>query len=52
MARSIRNERTAHRACGGSSARADPVILFFTTWVAHAIAEWQVFTDEQLAHGQ
>ena len=26
--------------------------LFFATWVAHGIAEWQVFTDEQREHGQ
>jgi len=28
------------------------MILFFATWVAHGITEWQVFTDEQLAHGE
>jgi Domain of unknown function (DUF6766) len=26
--------------------------LFFTTWIAQGIAEWQTFTDEQLEHGQ
>jgi hypothetical protein len=26
--------------------------LFFATWIAQAIAEWQTFTDEQLEHGQ
>ena len=26
--------------------------LFFTTWVAHGIAEWQVFTDEQAEHNE
>jgi hypothetical protein len=26
--------------------------LFFGTWIAHGIAEWQVFTDEQREHGQ
>jgi hypothetical protein len=25
-------------------------ILFFTTWIGQAIAQWQVFTDEQRAH--
>src|SRR4051812_35312223 len=25
-------------------------MLFFATWVAQGIAEWQVFTDEQYAH--
>ena len=28
------------------------LILFFTTWGAHAITEWQVFTDEQRSHGE
>jgi hypothetical protein len=28
------------------------VILFFATWVAQALAEWQVFTDEQRSHGE
>ena len=26
--------------------------LFFATWIAQGIAEWQVFTDEQREHGQ
>jgi hypothetical protein len=26
-------------------------ILFFSSWAAQGIAEWQVFTDEQKAHG-
>jgi hypothetical protein len=28
------------------------MILFFTTWVAHGITEWQVYTDEQRTHGE
>ncbi len=28
------------------------MILFFVTWIAHGISEWQVYTDEQTAHGQ
>jgi hypothetical protein len=27
-------------------------ILFFTTWFAHGIAQWQTFVDEQREHGQ
>lgn len=27
-------------------------ILFLISWIAQAIAEWQVFTDEQAAHGE
>ena len=26
--------------------------LFFATWLGQGIAEWQVFTDEQRAHGE
>ena len=26
--------------------------LFFGTWVAHGISEWQTFTDEQREHGE
>jgi hypothetical protein len=28
------------------------MMLFFATWIAHFITEWQVYTDEQLTHGQ
>jgi hypothetical protein len=28
------------------------MLLFFSTWIAHVISEWQVYTDEQLAHGE
>jgi hypothetical protein len=28
------------------------MILFFSTWIAQAIAQWQTFTDEQREHGQ
>jgi hypothetical protein len=27
-------------------------VLFFATWVGHGIAQWQTFTDEQLALGE
>jgi hypothetical protein len=27
-------------------------ILFFTSWVGQAVAEWQVFKNDQVAHGQ
>jgi hypothetical protein len=51
--RSIRDERSPHRSVwrefGLSLAL---MIMFFATWVAHCISEWQVFTDEQLEHGQ
>ena len=51
--RSIRDERSAHRSVwrefGLSIAL---MVLFFVTWAAQFIAQWQRFTDEQLAHGQ
>jgi 3-dehydroquinate synthetase len=28
------------------------MLLFFGTWIGHGIAEWQVFTDDQAAHGE
>jgi hypothetical protein len=28
------------------------MVLFFSTWIAHLITQWQVYTDEQLAHGE
>lgn len=27
------------------------MILFLVTWAAHAVAQWQTFTDEQLELG-
>jgi hypothetical protein len=28
------------------------MVLFFATWIAHAISEWQLYTDQQAEHGQ
>jgi hypothetical protein len=28
------------------------MMLFFVTWIAHGIAEWQTYTDQQREHGQ
>ena len=28
------------------------MILFFSTWVGQAVAQWQSYTDEQQAHGE
>jgi hypothetical protein len=28
------------------------MILFFTTWMAQGVAEWQTFTDDQRSHGE
>lgn len=53
MARSIGNERTPGRSMWREfGLGVGLMILFFATWVAHAIAEWQTFTDEQRAHGE
>jgi hypothetical protein len=52
LIRSIRVERTAGRSIWREfSLGLTLMTLFFATWAVHAIAEWQVFTDEQLAHG-
>ena len=51
--RSIRDNRAKHRSIWREFGLGLAfLILFFTTWGAHAITEWQVFTDEQRAHGQ
>jgi hypothetical protein len=53
MARSIRNERARHRSVWREFGLGLLLmILFFVTWVAHAITEWQVFTDQQSSLGQ
>ncbi len=53
LARSIRDERTAGRSIWREfSLGLSLMILFFLTWIGHLISEWQVFTDEQLSHGQ
>lgn len=51
--RSIRNERSQHRSVWREFGLGLAfLILFFTTWVAHLISSWQVFTDEALTHGE
>jgi hypothetical protein len=53
MIRGIIDERSADRSIlrdfGLSLALTS---LFFGTWLAHGIAEWQTFTDEQREHGE
>jgi len=52
MVRSISNQRTPGRSMWREFGLGLVLmILFFVTWVAHAVTEWQVFTDEQLAQG-
>jgi len=53
MFRSIRDERSPHRSVWREFGLGlSLMIIFFLTWAAQLIAEWQVFTDEQLEHGQ
>ena len=53
MVRSIQNERAAHRSVWREfSLGLALMILFFTTWIAHGIVEWQTYTDDQRAHGE
>jgi len=53
LVRSIQNEKTKGRSLWREFGLGLVLmLLFFTTWVAHAISEWQVFTDEQMSHGE
>jgi hypothetical protein len=53
LVRSIVVERTAGRSVWREfSLGLLLMVLFVGTWVAHGIAEWQVFTDEQRSHGE
>jgi hypothetical protein len=52
MVRSIHNDRSPERSIWRDfSLGLSLLIIFFLTWIAQGIAEWQVFTDEQRAHG-
>jgi hypothetical protein len=53
LVRSIRNEHTAGRSLWREFGLGLALmLLFFGSWIAHGIAEWQVYTDEQRAHGE
>jgi hypothetical protein len=53
LVRSILNERTGDRSVWREFGLGLALmILFFGTWIAHGVAEWQVFTDEQRSHGE
>ncbi len=52
-AKSIRNERTKGRSVWREFGLGLVLmILFFSTWLAQGIAQWQTFIDEQLEHGE
>src|SRR5687767_9772466 len=53
MSRSIRDHRSEGRSVWREFGLGLVLmILFFVTWIAHGIAEWQVFTDNQSSHGE
>lgn len=53
LVRSIMNERTRRQSVWREFGLGlILMLLFFGTWVAHGITEWQLYTDEQAAHGE
>ncbi len=53
MLRSIQTERTPGRSVWREfSLGLVLMLLFFVSWGAHAVAQWQTFTDEQREHQQ
>jgi hypothetical protein len=52
MVRSIRDERTEGRSVWREFGLSFALLaLFLLSWAGHAVTQWQVFTDEQRAHG-
>jgi hypothetical protein len=53
MVRTIQDERRAGRPVWKDFGLGiSLMILFFVTWIAHGVAQWQTFTDEQRSHGE
>jgi hypothetical protein len=53
MVRSIRDERTPGRSIWREFGLSIILlVLFLVSWLAQGVSEWQVFTDEQKAHGE
>ena len=53
MVKSIKNERSKGRSVWREfSLGLALMILFFVSWFAHGVAEWQTYTDAQRAHDQ
>ncbi len=53
MVRSIRANRTPGRSIWRDFGLGlGLMILFFSTWIAHLITEWQVYTDQSFARGE
>lgn len=53
LVRSIQNEKhTSMRLWKNFGLSLGFCLLFFVSWAAQGVAEWQTFTDEQRQHGQ
>jgi heme A synthase len=53
MIRGIADERSGDRSVWREFGLGlSLMVLFLGTWVAQGIAQWQTYTDEQLAHGE
>ena len=53
MMRSIQIERSQGRSIWRDFGLGIALmVLFFVTWIAHGVSEWQTYTDEQRAHGE
>lgn len=53
LVKSIQNEKkTRMRLWKNFGLSLGFCLLFFVSWAAHGVAEWQSFTDEQREHGQ
>jgi hypothetical protein len=51
--RSIHTERSGHRSIWREFGLGlSLMMLFFATWIAHGISQWQTYTDEQRSHGE
>jgi hypothetical protein len=53
LVRSVQVERSAERSLWREFGLGLALMaLFFATWIAHGIAEWQTYTDQQHEHGE
>lgn len=52
MVRHIGNEKSSRGIWREFGLGLSLMVLFFATWIAHAITQWQTYTDQQREHGQ
>jgi hypothetical protein len=53
LVRSIQDQRTPNRSIWREFGLGlSLMVLFFVTWFAHGITQWQTYTDEQREHGE